>query len=84
MARLVGTVPPLRTLNPPFQHTHTHTHTCHTLAVMRACPLAGNASPGMHAFLTGSMGEHGLRRLAKVIDGAVQTVQAALLDQVGA
>ena len=31
----------------------------------------------------GSLGEHGLRRLAKVVDQAEQTVHAILLDQVG-
>ena len=36
----------------------------------------------MHAFLMGSLGEHGLRRLAKVVDQAEQTVHAILLDQV--
>ena len=43
---------------------------------------SGSASPGMHAFLMGSLGEHGLRRLAKVVDQAEQTVHAILLDQV--
>lgn len=37
----------------------------------------------MHAYLTGTLTEHGLRRLAKVVDSAVQAVHAALLDQVG-
>lgn len=47
------------------------------------CCTAGCASPGMHAFLTSTLGEHGLRRLAKTMDSAVQAVHALLLDQVG-
>ncbi|KAF5836570.1 anaphase-promoting complex, cyclosome, subunit 4-domain-containing protein [Dunaliella salina] len=48
-----------------------------------ACMLAaGHVSPGMHAFLTGTLTEHGLRRMAKMVDSAVQAVHAILLDQV--
>ncbi|GAX83709.1 hypothetical protein CEUSTIGMA_g11134.t1 [Chlamydomonas eustigma] len=47
------------------------------------CLLAtGMASPGMHAFLTGTMGEHGIRRLVKTMEQAVQTVHELLQDQV--
>jgi hypothetical protein len=38
----------------------------------------------MHAFLTGTLGEHGLCRLAKVTDQAVLTIHTLLLDQVRA
>ena len=38
----------------------------HQLTGLHACVRAGHVSPGMHAFLTGTLTEHGLRRLAKV------------------
>jgi hypothetical protein len=59
-------------------------HSCHVCpSHTLPCLLSGHVSPGSHAFLTGSLTEHGLRRLAKVIDGALQAVHAILLDQVG-
>jgi hypothetical protein len=36
----------------------------------------------MHAYLTGTLTEHGLRRMAKMVDGAIQAVHAIVLDQV--
>ena len=36
----------------------------------------------MHSFLTGSLTQAGLRRLARQVDSAVQGVHALLLDHV--
>ncbi|GIL72249.1 hypothetical protein Vretifemale_2622, partial [Volvox reticuliferus] len=47
------------------------------------CMLAsGHVSAPLHAFLTGSLTEAGLRRLAKTVDLAVQEVSSQLLDGV--
>lgn len=39
-------------------------------------------SPGLQAFLVGSLKEAGLRKMAKALDNAVQSVHALLLDHV--
>ncbi|GIL45438.1 hypothetical protein Vafri_2680 [Volvox africanus] len=47
------------------------------------CMLAsGHVSAPLHSFLTGSLTEAGLRRLAKTVDLAVQEVSSLLLDGV--